>query len=169
MKFAYTHNTQTHTLDIERAGDDFEIEINGARARVQVITFAPPRITFLYNGKIVSARVASDGKKRWAHVGGATFVLERADARTQRAHSHVAREGTGSGIVTAPMPGQVRGVLARVGDWVEEGQPLLLLEAMKMEIRVTAPHAGQIVQLDTSVGQTVEREQVLARIETADE
>lgn len=169
MKLLYSHNAQMHTLDIERAGDDFEIEINGARARVQVISFAPPRITFLYNGKTVSARVVSDGKKRWVHVEGVAFVLERADAGTQRRHALGGREGTGSGIVTAPMPGQVRGVLVSKGDWVQEGQALLLLEAMKMEIRVTAPHAGQIVQLDTSVGQTVEREQVLARIQESDE
>ncbi len=167
MKLVYKHNAQTNTLDIERAGDDFEIEINGERAQVQVISFVPPRVTFLYNGKIVDARVADEGKKRWAHVDGATFVLERVDARTPRGHSHGAREGTGSGIVVAPMPGQVRGVLVSEGAAVAEGQPLVILEAMKMEVKVSAPHDGVVARLFVTQGQSVEREQVLGEIQSS--
>lgn len=167
MKLIYALNEESHTLDVERAGDDFEIELDGERARVQVIAFAPPRITFLYDGKIHSARVVSDGKKRWAHYNGKTYLLERGETSTRLAPMHE-REGAGSGIVTAPMPGQVRDILVERGEWVQEGQPLLLLEAMKMEIRVTAPRAGQLVQLDAQVGQSVEREQILARIQEAE-
>ncbi len=166
MKFVYTHNAQTLTLDIDRAGDDFEIEINGEHAPVQVISFAPPRLTFSHNGKVFTARVMSDGKKRWVHVDGATFVLERADARTQRGHSHGAREGTGSGIVVAPMPGQVRGVLVNEGDVVTEGQPLVILEAMKMELKVSAPQDGVVSKILVTQGQSVEREQILGQVES---
>ena len=166
MKFVYLLNKESHILDVERAGDDFEIEVNGERARVQVISFVPPRITFLYNGKIVDARVAGEGKKRWVHVDGATFLLERADARTPRGHSHGAREGTGSGIVIAPMPGQVRGVLVSEGEAVTEGQPLVLLEAMKMELKVGAPHDGVVARIFVTQGQSVEREQVLGEIQS---
>ncbi len=166
MKFIYTHNEQTHTLDVEHAGDAFEIEINGERSHVQVISFTPPRLTFSHNGKIFSARVASDGKKSWVHLDGTTFVLERADARTQRGHSHGAREGTGSGIVVAPMPGQVRGVLVNAGDAVTEGQPLVILEAMKMELKVSAPHDGVVAKILVTQGQSVEREQILGQVES---
>lgn len=168
MKLVYTHNAKTHTLDVERAGDDFEIEINGERARVKLISFAPPRITFAYDGKTFSARVASDGKKRWVHVDGATYVLERGDSRTQRAQSPGAREETGSGIVVAPMPGQVREVLVNEGDAVGEGQPLVLLEAMKMELKVSAPRDGIVSKIFVMQGQSVERGQVLGEIKAAE-
>ena len=46
--------------------------------------------------------------------------------------------------VRAPMPAQVRDVQVQAGDTVEKGQTLLLLEAMKMEIRIKAPIAGQL-------------------------
>ncbi len=165
MKLVYGLNKESHTLDIDRAGDDFEIEIGGERARVQVISFAPPRIAFSYMGKIFTARVAREGKQRWVHVNGATVVLERADARTPRGHSHGAREGTGSGIVVAPMPGQVRAVLVNEGDAVSEGQPLVILEAMKMELRVSAPHDGMVSKILVTQGQSVEREQLLASVD----
>ncbi len=165
MKFVYVLNKESHTLDVKRVGDDFEIEINGVHAQVQVISFAPPRITFLHDGKVFTARVAIDGKKRWMHVDGATDVFERADSHTQRAHSHGAREGTGSGIVVAPMPGQVRGVLVNEGDAVTEGQPLVILEAMKMELKVTSPHDGVVAKIFVTQGQSVEREQLVASVD----
>ncbi len=67
----------------------------------------------------------------------------------------------------AAMPGLVTGVLVTEGETVARGQALVLLEAMKMEIRVTAPRDGRIARLLCSVGQVVERGQTL--IELADE
>jgi biotin carboxyl carrier protein len=60
------------------------------------------------------------------------------------------------------MPAQVRSVEVYEGEQVEKGQVLLLLEAMKMEIRIQAPRAGKVVKLSVGEGQPVERDQVLA-------
>ena len=62
------------------------------------------------------------------------------------------------------MPAQVRAVQVQEGDAVEKGQMLLLLEAMKMEIRIKAPTAGRVTQLLVSSGQTVEKDQLLAEV-----
>jgi biotin carboxyl carrier protein len=62
------------------------------------------------------------------------------------------------------MPAQVRAVQVSEGDSVEAGQTLLLLEAMKMEIRVQAPHAGRVARLLARPGDTVERDQVLVEM-----
>lgn len=53
----------------------------------------------------------------------------------------------------AQFPGKVRKVLVKVGDAVEEGQPLLMVEAMKMEFPVKAPFAGKITQIKVTDGQ----------------
>jgi biotin carboxyl carrier protein len=70
-----------------------------------------------------------------------------------------------AGELTAPMPGQVRAVNVGEGDEVLKGQTLLLLEAMKMEIRVQAPRDGIVKKLLVKQGQTVERDQVLIEVE----
>jgi biotin carboxyl carrier protein len=76
-----------------------------------------------------------------------------------------ARRGRGAGhkhdTLEAQMPGVVRKVLVAVGETVERGQALVVLEAMKMEIQVAAPHAGVIEQIAVREGETVQRGQLL--------
>jgi len=63
------------------------------------------------------------------------------------------------------MPAQVRAVQVAEGERVEKGATLLLLEAMKMEIRVRAPAAGRVARLLAAEGQAVEKDQLLVEME----
>ncbi|MGC2653652.1 MAG: biotin carboxylase N-terminal domain-containing protein [Mycobacterium sp.] len=69
------------------------------------------------------------------------------------------------GSLLAPMPGNVIRVGAQVGDTVSAGQPLVWLEAMKMEHTITAPADGVLAELDVAPGQQVEVGAMLARVE----
>ena len=69
------------------------------------------------------------------------------------------------GSLLAPMPGSVIRLGARLGERVTAGQPLIWLEAMKMEHTITAPADGVITQLEVVMGQQVEVGAVLARVE----
>lgn len=73
------------------------------------------------------------------------------------------------GSLLAPMPGSVLRVGAAVGDTVAAGQPLIWLEAMKMEHTVTAPSDGVLAELNVEAGQQVEVGAVLARVDTEGE
>ena len=70
-----------------------------------------------------------------------------------------------AGSLLAPMPGLVRRVLVEVGAAVTAGQPLLVLEAMKMEQTVAAPAAGVVAELRAKAGEQVAAGQVLAVVE----
>jgi 3-methylcrotonyl-CoA carboxylase alpha subunit len=69
-----------------------------------------------------------------------------------------AREGDdpGAGRLTAPMPGRVTQLLVRVGDIVRRGEPLMIIEAMKMEHTVAAPVDGTVEAVRFAVGDLVE-------------
>ena len=69
------------------------------------------------------------------------------------------------GSLLAPMPGSVLRIGAAVGDSVSAGQPLVWLEAMKMEHTVTAPGDGVLAELNVEVGQQVDVGTVLARVD----
>jgi biotin carboxyl carrier protein len=62
------------------------------------------------------------------------------------------------------MPAQVRAVLVAEANLVESGQTLMLLEAMKMEIKLQAPRRGRVVRLPVQEGQSVDRDQVLVEL-----
>ncbi|MEU0483777.1 biotin/lipoyl-containing protein [Streptosporangium sp. NPDC006013] len=70
--------------------------------------------------------------------------------------------GPGDGLVRSPMPGTVLVVKVAAGDRVTEGQPLLIVEAMKMEHTVTAPIDGVVAELRVRTGQAVGMDAVLA-------
>ncbi len=67
--------------------------------------------------------------------------------------------------VVAPMPGKVIEVNVKVGDKVSEDDPVVMLEAMKIEMPVVAESGGTVTEVLVEPGQTVESEQVLVKID----
>lgn len=121
-------------------------------------------------GVAVTAYCARQADVRYVWLRGQVIELQVDDGRgTSSARGARARGGErsagGASGVTAIMPGQVREVLVAVGDAVTRGQALLLLEAMKMEIRVTAPADGVVKALLVAQGDVVERGQPLVELE----
>jgi len=148
-------------LDISSNGKLFTLTLDEKTIQAEVLHVENGRLDLLIDGKRVTAYVSSDNAKRWVTVDGQTFVLTKSSGARDRGHAghHAAGE------LTTPMPGQVRAVNVSEGDAVKKGQTLLLLEAMKMEIRVQAPREGIVKKLFVKQGQTVEREQILIEIE----
>ena len=79
--------------------------------------------------------------------------------------STIARPASGDGRVKAPIPGLITRVLVSPGEPVEIGQPLLVLEAMKMENEIRAPRSGRVTQINVAAGQTVALGMVIAEVE----
>jgi len=101
-----------------------------------------------------------------ATVNGKAF---RVDIKTRESGKAGPEEGgpaTEVTSVTSQMPGAVFKILVGSGDRVSEGQPVLILEAMKMEMEVAAPVSGTIAAVNVAVGEQVTTGQVLAAINT---
>jgi biotin carboxyl carrier protein len=161
VKFSFDHNSETIPVDLTPSGKSYHAAIGDKTFEVQMIHTDIGRLDLLIDGQRVTAYVSSDNAKRWVTVDGQTFVLTKSSGARSRGHGghHAAGE------LTAPMPGQVRTVNVNEGDTVTKGQTLLVLEAMKMEIRIHAPQEGVVKKLLVKQGQTVEREQALIEIE----
>ena len=95
-------------------------------------------------------------------VGRGGFQLTLVDRSGRRS------EATVAGSLQAPMPGTVLEVRVADGDEVEEGDVLIVLESMKMELQVSAPNAGQVNGLSLSPGDRVEPRQTLLAVVAAD-
>ena len=74
-------------------------------------------------------------------------------------------QGAGEGNIASPMPGKILDIMVEVGDDVKKGQPVIILEAMKMENELKSPIDGIIKKLNVSVGQIVEKKTPILEIE----
>ncbi|MDL5201708.1 biotin carboxylase N-terminal domain-containing protein [Streptomyces sp. ALI-76-A] len=142
----------------------------GFSLRVQDPVAYVPRGTHTVTDDRVS--VTLDGVRHTFH-RAADWLGRDGDAWQVRDHDPVAASLNraahgGADSLTAPMPGTVTVVKVAVGDEVSAGQSLLVVEAMKMEHVISAPHAGTVAELDVVPGTTVAMDQVLAVITPAD-
>ena len=162
MEFHYELPAGTVTVQVEPAGSGYAITIlrpDQAPESCQVDARRPEhgQLTLCFDDRRVRAHVAKTGNVRHVALGGHSWRLEPPKPVGRK------RE-VGSGSLQATMPGKVLDVLVQVGQEVEAGAPLVLLEAMKMELRVTAPNAGVVRSVSVSAGEIVDQGQALVDI-----
>jgi biotin carboxyl carrier protein len=91
------------------------------------------------------------------HDREARVVVEDERAREARRVTAGSKKATGSGEVKSVMPGVVKELRVAVGDVVAAKQPLVVLEAMKMENEIRADRAGKVLKVHVKAGQAVEK------------
>jgi len=114
--------------------------------------------TFTINGASSTWFTATDGPNTWIGHEGASWVLhEQVRQLKAQAHDH-------DGDITSPMPGSVIAVHVSKDEVVTKGQPLVVVEAMKMEHTLTAPMDGTVADLQARVGQQVAVDELLVTV-----
>jgi 3-methylcrotonyl-CoA carboxylase alpha subunit len=165
MELHYRAGDEVATVRLERAGDGRFRAVIGARTHEVLVRRAQGgALDLVVDGRTVRAFAATDGPRRLVRVQGEEPVaLLRAESR--RAAAGRARGAAGEEGLAANMHAQVVAILVKEGDLVERGAPLVVLEAMKMELRVAAPHAGRVKAIGCRAGDVVERGRVLIELE----
>lgn len=160
MQFSYTYHGEIHTLQLDQQADgSYLARISDRTILVEVRRAADGGLLLSLNGEHAIAYSAASGTLRYVQVDAAHYTLALPETRRKR--------GSGAGgaaSLNAEMPGQVIEVLVRAGDAVQRGQTLLILEAMKMEMRIAAPAAGVIQAVSVAKGDVVERGQLLVEL-----
>jgi biotin carboxyl carrier protein len=159
MDFLYQVGDEVKTVRLERRGEIARITIADRAYEVRVIRSRAGELTFTANGVTHTAFVVNDGSRHFVAVEGDAFEVKQPDVRRARRKQH-----HGEDNFTASMPGQVTKVLIGEGDSVQRGQPLIVLEAMKMEIKIAAPHDGRVAKVLVKSGQVVDRGQALIEL-----
>lgn len=154
------------TVRVRSAPDGgLEVLPDGAKTPLRAVGSQLPgagpegRFTLRLDGTVHTFAALPDGT--WLGRDGDSWQVRDHDP-VAASLNRGAHEGADS--LTAPMPGTVTVVKVAVGDEVTAGQSLLVVEAMKMEHVISAPHAGTVAELDVVPGSTVAMDQVLAVI-----
>jgi biotin carboxyl carrier protein len=158
MKLTFDYGSRTFSVDLAPSGKSFRASMGKEFLTAGIRSAENGRLDLSIDGRIVAAYISTEGAKTWVTLNGRTVLL----AKAAGAGRGPGREPAGS--LAAPMPGQVRSVNIRAGESVRKGQTLLVIEAMKMEIRIQAPKDGVVRVLRVKQGDTVEREQILIEV-----
>jgi biotin carboxyl carrier protein len=155
--------------------NEYEIEIIDGKVLVDGETVnvdlrqsgAPELYSLLYNGRSFEMLIEADRFTYGVTLRGERFEVQVEDERTRRLNMgrKMVALPEGELAIHAPIPGLVIKVLVEVGQTVAEDEPLLLLEAMKMENEIRARRGGVVKQISCIVGQRVEQNSVLLVLE----
>jgi len=140
------------------------IRINGEPVEpfddANIVEVEPGVYSVVVEGRSYDVRIAADE----VSVNGHRMAWELDDPRVWKGGGAAA--GTkGRAAIKAPMPGKIVKVLVNVGDQVQAGQGILLMEAMKMQNELKSPKAGIVVAIDVEVGASVTAGTILGFID----
>ncbi len=145
-----------------RAASVWKMVADGEASVVEVLATASGSLRISVDGRVVEGGFARDeGGLAWVSLDGVSYRFEKPGPPSAEGDTVGA---SGGASLVAPMPGTVVKVMVEEGDEVEEGQPLLVLEAMKMEQTVSAPYAGIVDALPYGEGELVGGGAVLAEV-----
>jgi biotin carboxyl carrier protein len=116
-------------------------------ARVQLVATRDNVAELKVDGRTVFVPFIVQGTRVSFKFEGETYSIETASRGRTRSREHT---------TSAPMPGVVLKILAKPGDAVTKGEPLLILEAMKMEHVISAPRDGTVVKVNCREGELVQ-------------
>jgi biotin carboxyl carrier protein len=160
MKFARAGYSGDIDVElISRNGNTVCVRIEGREISAELATNADGASVLTIDGR----RYAIFGARRkdsiFVSVGPASFEFKPVEASTRRR-----ARGLAAHEILAPMPGKVLKLLVRDGDLVEAGQPLVVIEAMKMETTLAAESAAIVKHVRVEEGQTVDHGAVLIEL-----
>ena len=165
MKFEVHAGTARRTVEAAHDRDGaLRFRLDSRTIEVDVLQVAGETYSLLINGHSFEARVHPEGGSLLVHCGGKTFAIEVVDPRAWRGTKGGLLSIEGRQQISAPMPGKVVRVLVTVGEHVDAGQGLAVVEAMKMQNEVRSPKSGVVERLTVKENQAVSAGQVMAVI-----
>lgn len=166
MRSEWRDGERTRTVDVAPLGGGrYRVTVDDAPLEITVERLADGRLSLTTDQGVTIAELTAAGARRFVRLGAMDFVLDRETA------GRAGRKGRGArahgGGLESPMPGVVTRVMVAAGDTVVKGQPLIALEAMKMEHVIRAPRDGVIRSLAARVGEMVTAGLPLVELEDA--
>ncbi len=147
--------------------DDRHIRLNGEVVEVDLATLADsPLLSLIVNGKSYEVLATPQGEEWEIHLKGRTYLAQVEDKtayalRKANPSNSIKRSEY---VLQAPMPGLIVAIPVIQDQTVEANEVLVVLESMKMQNELRAPHRGQVVEIYVQPGERVLQKQNLLRL-----
>jgi 3-methylcrotonyl-CoA carboxylase alpha subunit len=150
---------QRYEIEAHGHDGDYQLSHGESHCHVQGARHQHEALSARFDSQGIRLPVRVDGDRVSLHdANGQRYALGRAAA-----FAWESKEAGGGNQIIAPMPGRIVLVKAKAGDVVAEGQEVLVMEAMKMELALKAPRSGTIESVSATQGEFVEADAVLVR------
>jgi biotin carboxyl carrier protein len=160
MKVQLFHHGEAIEVEVDGTGDARIVRVGETEAEITTVVIGAGSGTIRANGRPAQFLYARGANRMRVAVGGECFTFDlSAETKSNRAAG-----AHGNPETRAPMPGKVLQVDAEAGREVEPGDPLLILEAMKMENVLAAEIAGTVTEVHVKPGDMVEPGKLLILI-----
>jgi acetyl-CoA carboxylase biotin carboxyl carrier protein len=161
-KFTFRQHETEKIVNASRQGSEIRVELEGEDARAEPVEAAVFHLIAQTETEILLARTLPDGsRQQWRLVGHKDGVKRMLwlNGRTHQ-YERVLPRGSGAASndvsLAATIPAVVADILVSVGDPVQDGDKLILLESMKMIIPIQAPYSGTVTALHCAKGDSVQ-------------
>jgi acetyl/propionyl-CoA carboxylase alpha subunit len=161
MKLKYKN--RNYNVSIVNQNDDTIVDVNGNQIQFKVNQVTENFIQSLLEGIRHNVYICDDNDYYYVSIEGKNFTLEKVKDEEKSFESRT--EATDKLILVPPMPGSVVKVIVSIGEKVVEGQPLIILEAMKMETTLYSTISGIVKEVNVSAGEQVDSNKILMIIE----
>ena len=162
IAFRFDADGKECVVNLLNLGDDtYSVAVGARRFDLRILALDVNRVHFFCDGLVESAIFTRDGNQLLLHCHGNSYRIQ------DQTHIVQIRQGGAEvdGKIRASMNGRVVAVHVAVGDTVKLGQPVITLDAMKMEHCHPAPVAGRVKALNVAMGDQVSAYRIIAEIE----
>lgn len=143
-------------VEIQEEGSELHVRLDGVPVDANLTLLSKPSLhSLLLNGASREMVLTRKGDEVQVSLDGETLSVKVYDEVSRALAQFTGGAGTGAREVLAPMPGVVVSIAVKPGDVVASGQPVVILEAMKMQNELTAETDGIVERIEVSAGQSV--------------
>ncbi|HWJ94258.1 MAG TPA: biotin/lipoyl-containing protein, partial [Telluria sp.] len=149
-QLTFADEANTYKLKLAYQPNGWELELDGAKAVLELVKREGATYSMRIDGTSTHGNVRRDGDVFHVFIGGRHYTLTYDNPM-----AHAGEHEAGGGRLTAPMPGKVVAVMVEADQEVKKGEPLVIMEAMKLEHTISAPSDGVVEEVLYNVGDQV--------------
>jgi len=157
-------NGKKINVEIEKNNNDFNLTIDNEKKNISITRFSDNCLLINYKNQTKKYYFSKSGKFIFVNSDGFSSKLEIVDEEEENQFSFDKNSGNKDNI-KAPMPGSIVKVLVESGQKVSEGEPLIIVEAMKMETTLYSSIDGIVTELNVQAGEQVDSDKILLVVE----
>jgi len=168
MELEFNIDNKSHKLQLEFKDGLHKANLGDKEYVVDSTVISDHCLSMLVDGKTFTVYLAEANGKKYVSIAGEQFLIEEAESEASAVSGADATAVDEAPVAASPMPGKVVKILVKLGDKVEKGQGLVIVEAMKMENEIKSPVKGVVDKVNFKAGDLVDAAQPIIEIKPED-